>query len=558
MNKHTISAITGNSTLANFIHVIILIIVAGMIASIIYAFDPLYLSLVEENRWEGVGYLIIICVLIPVYWPSLVYRMIIILMLPFPFNIRKFEYNLIEKNKLPPISIVIAVRNEPASLVIPLLRSLVTLEYPDYEIVIADNSDIILSDNRLNEDFLQIVSFAERNHIRLCRRDCGEYISEVVANRNWSLVNYREKGDINGGKAANLNLAFGSSDERFKWFIILDSDSMLPERAIREMITIGVSGGTRNREVGFVQSILLSQNYKESSVSHALTLIDEPYYRYYFKVKASLGVISNFGHGVLISRVAWQATKGFPLEISEDLAWAIELALTGKFINYYAECYTLEGKPPDWKALKVQRDRWAKGTTLLLKKQFWPLWKTKKLCFSEKMDLSYDMMSYSLNALGCCIPVIFMVSGLLGPNGKIVFKTFIPIFYFSLLIDNILLPLHSIKIALSGNIRKSRDVINSVPIVSIYMGGISSQVLISVVKAFLSGRWVFLVTPKLKTGKTESFWSIIKDNKICYLLFFINGWVAISGLDFYPPIVPLLAISPMCYFFAPILGSRCR
>jgi cellulose synthase/poly-beta-1,6-N-acetylglucosamine synthase-like glycosyltransferase len=409
---------------------------------------------------------------------------------------------------------------------------------------------------RLNEDFLQIVNFAERNHIRLCRRDCGDFVSEVVAIRNWILANAREKGDINGGKAANLNLAFRSSDDRFKWFIILDSDSMLPERTLHEMVTIGVSGDTRKRSVGFVQSILLSQNCNESSVSHALTLIDELYYRAYFKVKASVGVVSNFGHGVLISRVAWEATKGFPLEISEDLAWANELALTGKFINYYAECHTLEGKPRDWRAFKVQRDRWAKGTTLLLKKQFWALWKTKNMCFSEKMDLSYDMMSYSFNALGCCIPVVFMVSGLLGPNGMIVFKTLIPIFYFSLLIDNIFLPLHSIHIALSGNIGKSWDVIKSVPIVSIYMGGISSQVLTSVGKAFLSGRFVFQVTPKLKDDNRESFWSIIKDNKICYLLFFINGWVAISALDFYPPIVPLLAISPICYFFAPIFGSH--
>jgi cellulose synthase/poly-beta-1,6-N-acetylglucosamine synthase-like glycosyltransferase len=138
MDKHTISAITGNSALANFIHAITLIIVAGMLASIIYALKPLYLSLVYENRWEGIVYLIAVCILIPVYWPSLVYRMLIILMLPFPSFIRKFEYNLIEKNKLPPISIVIAVRNEPASVVIPLLRSLVKLEYPDYEIVVAD------------------------------------------------------------------------------------------------------------------------------------------------------------------------------------------------------------------------------------------------------------------------------------------------------------------------------------------------------------------------------------------------------------------------------------
>jgi hypothetical protein len=233
-------------------------------------------------------------------------------------------------------------------------------------------------------------------------------------------------------------------------------------------------------------------------------------------------------------------------------------AVTGKFINYYADCHTLEGKPIDWNALKVQRDRWAKGTTLLIKKQFWSVWKTRNLCFSEKMDLSYDMMSYSFNAVGCFIPVLFLGSSLLGPNGVIVFKTLIPIFYFSMFIDNILLPLHSFRVALSGDFKKAWNVIKSIPIVSIYMGGISSQVFTGVGRVLVSGWFVFQITPKVTSDKTECYWSIINNNRMCYLLFLINGWVTISAWSFYPPIVPLLAISPICYFFAPILGSRSK
>jgi hypothetical protein len=127
MEKRLISAVTGNGAVANIVHCIVLIIASGMLASVIYTYKPLYHLLIDDSRWEGVVYLVLVCILIPVYWPSLVYRVIIILMLPFSGLIKKHEYKLIERNRLPPFSIIIAVRNEPASIVITLLSSLVKL-----------------------------------------------------------------------------------------------------------------------------------------------------------------------------------------------------------------------------------------------------------------------------------------------------------------------------------------------------------------------------------------------------------------------------------------------
>jgi len=496
MDDQTVSAISGNGRLANSVHGAVFIIVAGMVASIIYAYEPLYCSLINNYNWGGVIYLITISALIVAYWPSLIYRMIIILALTVPGIVKKHKYTISTTGVIPPVSIIIAVRNEPASIVIPLIRSLSDRKCADYEIVIADNSDVVLDDGSLNRDFLQIAKFAEGRGVRMCRRDSGPHVSESLKFSNWRVASLRAKGNVEGGKAANLNLAIRSSDKKFKWFMILDADSLLPDLTMHQLLTIGISGNTCNRSVGFVQSVLLSRNDNESSVSYALSLTDELYYRAYFKVKASFGVVSNFGHGVLVSREAWQATKGFPLEISEDLAWANKLALTGKFINYYAECHTFEGKPINWRALKVQRDRWAKGTTLLLKKQLLPIWKAKNLRFSEKMDLSYDMMSYAYNAVGCLIPILFMGSGVLGPDGVIVFKTLIPIFYFSLLIDNILLPLCSLRMALDGDVKKAWKILKAVPMASIYIGGISSQIFSSVGKAMVFGRFLFQITPK--------------------------------------------------------------
>ena len=128
------------------------------------------------------------------------------------------------------------------------------------------------------------------------------------------------------------------------------------------MVTIAVRASSRKgRQVGFVQSVLTSSNPNASSLSRAQSVLDGIYYHGYFRVKAAYGTVSNWGHGVLVSRLAWEETGGFPNAISEDLSWANELLLTGHFDNFYSLAETGEEKPPTWNAFKVQRNRWAKG-----------------------------------------------------------------------------------------------------------------------------------------------------------------------------------------------------
>lgn len=47
-------------------------------------------------------------------------------------------------------------------------------------------------------------------------------------------------------------------------------------------------------------------------IFYAQSVIDEIYYDDYFRAKAAVGVVSNWGHGLLVSRLAWEARNGFP------------------------------------------------------------------------------------------------------------------------------------------------------------------------------------------------------------------------------------------------------
>lgn len=553
----TITAIGGRSTSGGLVHATALLLAAMMFVYLACKLQPLFNRFIEEKNWGAVSYLVCACLIIPSYWPYAAYRLLLLVMYLFLYRpIRRKTFKILDKRSLPPVSIVIAMRNEPASMVINLIESLRNIDYPDYEIVIADNSDIITAKDTINKDLIEIVECAERYGIRVVRRDCGSSADELDIILPASLCGSSIKGEIRGGKAGNLNAALASAKERYKWFFILDSDSSLPDLTLRQMVSIGVQSETSFQRVGFVQSILTSANPNETSLSNAQSVIDEIYYNHYFMAKAAFGVVSNWGHGILVSKLAWQATQGFPLEISEDLAWANELLLLDKFENYYALCPTSETKPATWNAFRTQRNRWAKGTTIQLRKQLVKLWRSERLLWSEKMDLTYDMTSYVFNAIGCLLPLLFICSSILGSGNRLFFQTLVPAFYVVMAMDNLLVPLESARMAYKGNISMALKRLKAVPFISVYLGAIASQTFIAVVSAFALKNAAFNVTPKRPYYERESILSIIMENKFCYLLFVINGWIALNAWSVNPIIVPLLCLSPIGYFFAPLLGNK--
>ena len=410
VERGSVKVISGRSKWAIAVHIVAIILATTMFIYIIYSLAPLYRNLIKEREWVAILYLTLACLIIPPYWSSVTYRTLLLLILPFSSKLKCQTFKVLDSKFLMPVSIVIAIRNEPASIVIPLLKSLLKLDYPDYEIVITDNSDILDDRNKINRDFLDIFEFAKTHktrNFRFVRRDCGARsyeFPELSRMLHPRLKDARVKGNLIGGKAGNLNAALNSANERYKWFLILDSDSLLPDRTLCQMVSIALQVERTHQSVGFIQGVLSSANPNESSLSNTLSVIDEIYYDNYSRLKSTFGVVSNWGHGVLVSRKAWEATGGFPCEISEDLAWANEVLLLGKFENHHALCHTFETKPVTWKALKIQRNRWAKGTTIQMRKQLFPLWKSDKLLWYEKMDLTYDMTRYIFTSIGCLLP----------------------------------------------------------------------------------------------------------------------------------------------------------
>ena len=535
-------------------HGVALAIALTMMGAYWASVRPMFLSFVDNDAWGAVVHLAISSALIPIYWPAALYRLVVLICTPIAHCLSPGErVKRLAEGDLPPLVVVVATRNEPAELVLSLLKSLDALNYPSLDIILADNTDVVNVDGRVNVDFVEIYNFVEASEgrIRLIRRGMGEPAGDTLGLPH-RMRCLQAKGDTAGGKAGNLNCAIASASERCRWALLLDADSLVNDQCIRDLVSVAVRSEGRGERVGFVQSTLASSNATESRLSRALSVLDGLYYRGFFRLKATVGVVSNWGHGVLVSREAWSTTGGFPRELSEDLAWANELLLHGGFENFLALAETKEQKPASWEALKIQRDRWARGTTTLLLKQMTRLWKTPHLRLCEKLDLTYDMTSYLLTAVACLLPALFLTSGVLGPARAQFFSTLLPVFYLVMLIDNLLVPLEWLVRVVRRKGATGR-LLREMPMISLFTGAIAAQVLIAVGGAIRGRRAVFHVTPR-GARRPDSFNKVLKLNKTGYCLAVVNGWVAVLAWETNPAIVPLLILSPISYLLAPVAG----
>ena len=540
------------------VHLATLVATALMLVHYMLTIAPVVREMAQSGAWLAVCYLTFASILITAYWPSAIYRLIITLGTPLSSRMPFVEFAELPGSALPPVSIVVAVRNEPADMVLSLLRSLLDLDYPDFEIVVADNSDLVVDDDHMNEDFIRILEFcvAQRDRIRFVRRAKDDAKgSEMTVELLSSTQRLKPRGDRDGGKAANLNEAFRSGSRRFEWSVILDADSGISTAALRQLVSIAVGATKSGKKVGFVQSTPIASNHDESLLASTYSVLDDLSYSSYFAVKARVGIASNWGHGVLVSRRAWETTGGFPLEISEDLAWSNELLLIGGFDNYYVPVETNEDKPTSWKALKIQRARWAKGTTIAARKQLIRLWKSNNLSFHEKMDVTHDLTSYFFIATGCFIPLIILPFNLVPEYARDeFFSALVFYFYFVMIVDNLLVPVEIVKLLLRGQRARAWRVLRSLPMISVFSGGIAAQIFSAVSHGLHTRVARFEVTPK--RGNHEGNWrDVIVENKFGYCLGLLNGWIAIEALSVIPEIVPLLMLSPISYFLAPWLGS---
>lgn len=291
--------------------------------------------------------------------------------------------NLLSSETTPGLSIIAPAYNESATIV-DNIRSMLAIQYPDLKLIIVNDGS--------KDDTLQLVidhynmeldtSF-EVNEEIACKPVRGVYRSKTVAYRNLILVDKE-----NGRKADALNAGINVCDTEY--FAGVDVDCLIVENTFLNMIhrvmrnskerVVAVGGmiGLTNGSV-FKKGRLMELKFPKSNIARFQVL---EYFRAFLFGRTAWneanGLLIISGALGLFEREAIIDVGGYDhSSVGEDMELVMRLhahfrSLGEPYrIDYVPDFFCWTEAPEEYKILKSQRKRWARGTidTLLAHKK---------------------------------------------------------------------------------------------------------------------------------------------------------------------------------------------
>ena len=323
--------------------------------------------------------------------------------------------NTILKDHFIPISIIVPAFNEDVTIV-ENVRSLLSLNYPLYEIIVVDDGSSDETSAKLIEafDMLPIRRPIQR------KVECQpvEFVYEAATHKV-PLTLIRKK---NGGKADSLNMGINAC--KYPYFICIDADSVLQHDSLSKIVkpvlenenVVAVGGAVRPSnsveiDNGRVVNYRLPRNllacmqvleYDRSFLASRI-LFD--------KFNGSLIISGAFG---LFKKDTVVAAGGYDAStMGEDMELVVKLHDYPYLIRYATDAICWSQVPENLKDLSKQRRRWHIGL-------FQSMWKHRIMLANPKFGLTsfisyfyfliYELLSPFIEIFGIATTILaFMV-----------------------------------------------------------------------------------------------------------------------------------------------------
>ena len=285
-------------------------------------------------------YLLVILVL-------LVIRYAIVIVLSFMDHLESIQrgpatYTEAELNSLPMVSLVVPAYNE-ALVIQPAIRSLLRLDYPNFEIIVIDDG----STDDTYEKALEVASQSRNISVR------------VITKRN-------------AGKAEALNTGMSVANGEF--ILNMDGDSKLSSNALKECVrhfkdprVAAVAGNVKVVNRQNIWSRIQALEYIEGL---AMARKAQSYARVVNIIPGPLGM---FRKSVL------QQVGGYDHQtFAEDCDLTLKLLVNGWHVIYEARAIAWVETPTSLLNLLKQRYRWTRGILQAINKHKWAVWHPRK------------------------------------------------------------------------------------------------------------------------------------------------------------------------------------
>ena len=283
----------------------------------------------------------------------------------------------------PKVSIHIPVYNDP--VVVECVKSCLKFDYPKdrYEIIVADDSN----DN--TPALLDKLHKETNGAFKVVRRSSRE-----------------------GFKAGALNKATEHSTGDI--VVVFDSDYILDKSFLREITKPFSDSG-----VGFVQTRWEYLNAGKNRISRLAMTAYASFHHCSMPIKEKIGTAIFCGTGGAIRKnLLVQAGGWNEKSIAEDLDITVKILKKGYKMVYLPHVKACGEVPSTLNSFVKQQQRWAYGTTAVMKEQLGSIMKSKEMSKKQKIDMFFLTSGFIVFPfiLGVTISTLFVMSAWFGPN----------------------------------------------------------------------------------------------------------------------------------------------
>ena len=207
-----------------------------------------------------------------------------------------------------------------------------------------------------------------------------------------------------GFKAGNLNHGIAGLIDDFDYFVILDSDEVIPPHFVSQALEWFRS----EPQIGIVQArhrawrgvTTFTAAFSGMVGSHLA--IAQP-------ARSQAGFSAFLGRGAMISADCYRNAGPVPEVVLEDVAFSLEVRLAGYRIAYDHDLVCVEDYPVDYRAFRSQHTKLVEGATEFLVRSARRIL-TSRLSLREKADLLIEQLMVPLMGVA---GLALIISGLL-------------------------------------------------------------------------------------------------------------------------------------------------
>jgi len=281
----------------------------------------------------------------------------------------------------PRVSVHVPLYNEK-NVARRILTACALLDYPNYEVVIADDS---------TDGTFQFVK---------------DWVAGTGENSIFKIVHRDKRGGFKGGA---LNEALRQTDPSAKYVVVFDADFVPPPDTINKFLDYfnrhngngnGGNGRYRNGELAAVQGYQWhTLNRDENWLTRGVTceysgsyMVDRTFQEIWGTLKMVAGSVFMI-RAEILRRYEWSGS------LTEDWELTLRLYSDGYKVLYTPLIQAPAECPSTLGYLIRQRMRWAEGHTFNVKKNFARIIASSKLSFREKLEFLYFAAYYLQSVL---------------------------------------------------------------------------------------------------------------------------------------------------------------